>query len=123
MQKPNKKTIAIVDDDRDLRESLQDLLETEGIESILFGSAEDFLATDSHKGVHCILADVRMKGMSGLELLRLLRTRTGAPPVVIMTSYADDGTRATAMRWGAHAFLTKPINSQQLIECIEAAAI
>ncbi|WQO68649.1 response regulator (plasmid) [Sinorhizobium medicae] len=111
-------TIAIIDDDQYLRESLQDLLETEGLESRLYGSAEEFLDRNGYDGVDCILADVRMTGMSGIELLRILRTKDGCPPVLIMTSYADDGMRATALRGGAKAFLAKPMGSRELIESI-----
>lgn len=114
-------TIAIVDDDRHLRESLQDLLETEGIESRLYESAEEFLSQRGHEGVDCILADVRMTGMSGIAMLRILRSMTKCPPVLIMTSYADDGMRATAIRHGAEAFLAKPIESKRLIESIRTA--
>lgn len=114
-------TIAIIDDDQHLRESLQDLLETEGVESRLYGSAEEFLDRTGYDGVDCILADVRMTGMSGIELLRILRTKQGCPPVLIMTSYADDGMRATALRAGAQTFLAKPIDSRHLIDSIRRA--
>ncbi|MBO9198181.1 response regulator [Rhizobium sp. 16-449-1b] len=114
-------TIAIIDDDQHLRESLQDLLETEGVESRLYGSAEEFLDRIGYDGVDCILADVRMTGMSGIELLRILRTKQGCPPVLIMTSYADDGMRATALRAGAQTFLAKPIDSRHLIDSIRRA--
>jgi FixJ family two-component response regulator len=114
-------TIAIIDDDQHLRESLQDLLETEGVDSRLYGSAEEFLDRRGYEGVDCILADVRMTGMSGIELLRILRTKQGCPPVLIMTSYADDGMRTTALRAGAQTFLAKPIDSRHLIDSIRRA--
>jgi FixJ family two-component response regulator len=119
---PARNTIvAIVDDDRHLRESLQDLLETEGIESRLYASAEDLLFQSGHEGVDCVLADVRMTGMSGIEMLRILRAIVGCPPVLIMTSYADDGMRANALRCGAEAFLAKPVDSRKLIDSIRTA--
>ncbi|RCW81905.1 response regulator transcription factor [Phyllobacterium bourgognense] len=121
MSAVNTKILAIIDDDRHLRESLQDLLETEGVKSNLYGSAEEFLAGNGHELVHCILADVRMTGMSGIELLRILRQKDGCPPILIMTSYTDNGMQATALRCGASAFLAKPIDSRQLMACIEKA--
>lgn len=119
---PAEIIIAIIDDDQDLRESLQDLLETEGLESRLYASAEEFIDRNGYNEVDCILADVRMSGMSGIELLRVLSGKDSSPPVLIMTAYADNGMRATALRAGAAGFLAKPIDTVQLIECIRRCA-
>lgn len=116
-----KKVIAIVDDDQHLRESLQDLLDAEGFDSCPYASAEDFLTQFGSIDVDCILADVRMTGMSGIDMLCVLRTRADCPPVLIMTSYGDERMRANALSHGAMAFLVKPLDSRDLISCIKKA--
>lgn len=121
MPAATRKTIAIVDDDRNLRESLQDLLETEGFESYLYASAEEFLAQFGSQPVDCILADVRMTGMSGIDMLRILRAKPDCPPVLIMTSYADARMEDRALSGGAMAFLAKPLASRDLIACVRKA--
>jgi two-component system, LuxR family, response regulator FixJ len=114
------KQIAIVDDEVHLRESLKDLLETAGYSSRLYHSADYFLQEKGYLGVGCILADVRMPGMSGMELLQVLQSIPDCPPAIIMTSYADDHMRLLAMRLGAASFLSKPIDSTLLFDTINA---
>lgn len=115
------KHIAIIDDEVHLRESLNDLLETAGYWSDLHESADQFLRVEGYRSVACILADVRMPGSSGIDLLRLLRNVPNCPPVVIMTSYADENMRSLAMASGAVAFLAKPIDRDLLFDVIETA--
>ena len=114
-------SIAIVDDDQFLRESIQDLLETEGIASHLYASAEEFLSQYGDRDVDCVLADVRMAGMSGIEMLRQLKRMEGCPPVLIMTSYTSAQMKTAALKSGASAFLEKPLDSQELIACLRKA--
>lgn len=115
---PAPVSIAIVDDDRAVRESLQDLLDAQGYQSLLYASAEDFLSQHGYRSVDCILADVKMPGMSGIEMLAHLKRMPNCPPVLIMTSYTSAQTKEAALRSGARAFLEKPLDSRQLISCL-----
>ncbi|MDL2398980.1 response regulator transcription factor [Rhizobium mayense] len=115
---PGSASIAIIDDDQSVRESIQDLLETEGVRSHLYASAEDFLSQEGYREVDCILADVRMPGISGIEMLVLLKGVEGCPPVLMMTSYTTAQMKVAALRNGASAFLGKPLDSGELIACI-----
>ncbi len=115
------KHIAIIDDEMHLRESLKDLLETAGYFSDLYESADHFLREEGYRSVACILADVRMPGTSGIQLLKILEDVPNCPPTLIMTSYADEQTRLLALASGAAAFLPKPIDSRLLFEGIEKA--
>ncbi|MDI7925215.1 response regulator transcription factor [Ferirhizobium litorale] len=121
MQSEKQTTIAIVDDDHFLLESLRDLLETFGVESRIYNSADAFLVSGDLHRVNCVLADVKMPGTSGLDLLHAVVRQCG-PPVCIMTSYTDNRTKAIATSSGAVAFLEKPLNSQDLIDFIAHAA-
>lgn len=113
--------VAVVDDDRHLRESIKDLLETVGYVSDLYETADHFLKEQGYLFASCILADVRMPGTSGLEMLRILRQHDDCPPILIMTSYADERTRSIALASGASAFLVKPVEGNVLIAEIERA--
>ncbi|WDZ79329.1 response regulator (plasmid) [Ensifer adhaerens] len=112
------KIVAIIDDDRSLRLALQDLLEAVGIVGEVYESAEDFISQEGFRTADCILTDLRMPGMSGLELLRTLRTQGHEQPVLIMTSYADADAEEAALKGGASEFLSKPLNSNRLISSI-----
>ncbi|WP_457588572.1 response regulator transcription factor [Ensifer canadensis] len=112
------KIVAIIDDDRNLRLAVQDLLEAVGIIGEAYESAEDFLSREGFRTADCILTDLRMPGMSGLELLRTLRKHGHKQPVLVMTSYADSDAEAAALKDGALAFLSKPLNSDRLISSI-----
>lgn len=114
--------IAIVDDDRSIREALNDLVLSCGYESRLFTSAEEFLAVDDQSGIDCMLVDVKMPGLTGIELQTALNEREAPrPPMIFMTSYRDVKTRTEAMNGGAFAFLGKPVNFSQLVQCLEQA--
>lgn len=113
--------VAIIEDDIHLRHSIKDLLETAGYSSELFGSADEFIDSRRYSSVGCILADVRMPGTSGIEMLRLLKSEPDCPPVLIMTSYGDQQMQATALRHGASGFLPKPIDTSLLLQLIKEA--
>lgn len=114
--------IAIVDDDRSIREALDDLVLSCGYQSRLFTCAEEFLTADRQSSIDCMLVDVKMPGLTGIELQTLLNEQEEPrPPIIFMTSYRDDKTRAAAMNGGAFAFLGKPVNFGQLIQCLERA--
>jgi len=114
--------IAIVDDDRSIREALDDLILSCGYQSRLFTSAEEYLAAQDRALVDCVLVDVKMPGLSGIELQAALNNQDEPkPPMIFMTSYSDDKTRSAAMNGGAFAFLGKPVNFGQLVQCLEQA--
>lgn len=114
-------TIAIVDDDQAIREALEDLVQSCGYRSVCFSSAEEFLAFDARETIDCMLVDVKMPGLNGLELQAALNSRPPKPPMIFMTSYRDERTRAAALDGGAFAFLGKPVKFDQLISSIEDA--
>lgn len=117
-----KPVIAIVDDDQSIREALDDLVLSCGYRSRLFTCAEEFLAADDQSAIDCMLVDVKMPGLTGIELQAVLNEQeTFRPPMIFMTSYRDDKTRSAAMNGGAFAFLGKPVNFSQLIQCLERA--
>ena len=114
--------IAIVDDDRSIREALDDLILSCGYQSRLFTSAEEYFATQDRASIDCMLVDVKMPGLNGIELQAALNAQdTPKPPMIFMTSYSDNKTRAAAMSGGAFAFLGKPVNFGQLVQCLEQA--
>jgi len=113
--------IAVVDDDEAIREALDDFVLSCGYESRLYASAEDFLLETNREAIDCMLVDVKMSGLSGLELQTLLNDAEYKPPMIFMTSYRDEWTEAEAMRGGAHAFLGKPVQFDRLLLCLESA--
>ncbi|WP_176084771.1 response regulator [Martelella sp. HB161492] len=113
--------IAIVDDDLAIREALDDLVKSLGYESCLFASAEAFLGFQPRASVDCMVVDVKMPGLSGLELQSRLNQERDRPPMIFMTSYHDERTRTAALEGGAIAFLGKPVDLTVLISFIEKA--
>lgn len=112
--------IAIVDDDDDVREALEGYLQSLHYQAQTFASAEAFLASSERAAVDCMILDNRMPGLSGLELLKILKSEADAPPVIFMTSHGDEGTRTAALSAGAAFFLSKPVNLQILTDCLRA---
>lgn len=118
---PHTSLIAIVDDDLAIREALDDLVKSLGYESLVFGSAEEFLAFQPRSAIDCMVVDVKMPGLSGIELQSRLIQEADCPPMIFMTSYHDDRIRSTALEAGALDFLGKPVDLNKLIRCIEHA--
>lgn len=116
-----KGTIFLVDDDEALRRATHRLLQACGFEVRTFASAEDFLRVFDRDEPGCILLDLRMQGLSGLELQQLLLDRGTSPPIVFFTGHADDAAREHALDKGAVAFLKKPVREENLIEALERA--
>jgi FixJ family two-component response regulator len=114
-------TIFIVDDDIAMRDSLGLLLGLKGFRTQIFANAESLLQAYSPKWFGCMLVDVRMPGMSGLELHAELCKRATDLPVVIMTAYGDVATARTALKAGAADFLEKPIDDAVLIDVLRSA--
>jgi FixJ family two-component response regulator len=113
--------VAAVDDDRRVRESVQSVLESAGYEAVTFDSAEAFLDSKDLAGVICVLADVRLPGIDGLELQRRIRGERPTLPVIFMTAHDDDDIRQRALRDGAIAFMVKPFDGGELLEHIARA--
>jgi len=113
--------VYIVEDDASVRDSLSLLLQLRGFSTATFDSAEAFLDSDAFERPACVLADVRLPGMSGLELQRRLVSRHAALPFVVMTAHGDVATARAALRDGAVDFLEKPIDEQDLIDAITIA--
>nr|WP_256461718.1 response regulator [Acuticoccus sp. I52.16.1] len=113
--------VAIVDDDPSMRDALEDLVGSLGYRALKFGSADDYLASPDRSGVRCMILDVQMPGMNGLDLqTHLVEART-APPIIFVTSYGDDTVRRRAIRGGALCVLEKPVQETAIIGCLEAA--
>lgn len=116
-----KGTIFLVDDDDALRRATQRLLQACGFQVRSYPSAEAFLRAFHERQPGCLLLDLRMNGLSGLELQQLLLERGDAPPIVFFTGHADEAARSHALEKGAVAFLEKPVREENLIEALERA--
>src|ERR1700693_6615427 len=112
-------TVFIVDDDADVRESLQELLESVGLHSRSFRSAQEFLATKHGDGPSCLILDVRLPGISGLDLQHELKRGRIGIPIIFLTAHADVPMSVKAMKSGAVEFLTKPFRYQDLLDAVQ----
>jgi FixJ family two-component response regulator len=117
----NSRFIAIVDDDESLKSALQDLIESDGLSALCFGSAEQFLNSKARHKAACLIADIRMPGMSGRELQAKLKAERCQIPIIFITAHGDAEMRTLAMRDGAVEFLTKPFDDAVLLEIVHAA--
>lgn len=107
--------IAIVEDDEAVREALSDLLQVLNLPHRSFDRAESFLEEHAPGRFDCLITDLRMPGIGGLELLRRLRAQGSSMPTIVVTSVTDSKTRAQAIEDGAQAFLAKPVSDEVLI--------
>jgi FixJ family two-component response regulator len=114
-------TVFIVDDDQSIRSSLALLLETDNLRSACFASAHEFLAACGPNPDGCLILDVRMPGMSGLQLQDELALRHIQLPIIFLTGFADVPMTAGAMRKGAVDFMAKPVNGAVLLERVHSA--
>jgi len=121
MGKHDGRVVCIVDDDASLRRSLRNLLMSVGFRVETFESAEAFLEVIHRDGIGCVVLDVRMAGMSGLDLLRHLVATGSRIRAIILTAHADDETRRRALEAGAVAFLEKPFQSAALLDAVRTA--
>jgi FixJ family two-component response regulator len=115
------RVVAIVDDDPGMQVSLSDLLRARGFTTSVFSSAEDWLERGASVGADCMLVDVYLGGISGLELQRRLRASGSTVPVIFMTARYDEATRSQALEAGGVSLLCKPFPAAQLIAAIETA--
>lgn len=117
----NQPAVYIVDDDPDMRDLLRWLLKTVGLRARTYASAAEFLGDLDRDGPGCLLLDVRMPGMSGLDLFEELVARGDARPVLFITAYADVPMAVRALKSGAVEFVEKPFNRQTLLEKVQRA--
>jgi FixJ family two-component response regulator len=117
----NSKLVAVVDDDDSVRSALQGLLKSVGLPTQAFASAEEFLNSGKQQQIACLIADIRMPGMSGLELQAKLNADRCRIPIIFITAHGDAKMRMQALRAGAVEFLAKPFNDEALLESVRAA--
>jgi FixJ family two-component response regulator len=115
------KLIAIIDDDELLRIALEDLLTAVGLPAQVFASAEEFLSSGRQLHTACVIADVRMPGISGLELQARLKSEHCRIPIIFITAHGDTNMRLQALREGAVEFLQKPFDDDVLLQHVWAA--
>src|SRR5260370_27004748 len=122
MAAPGKtKMVAIVDANDLMRSELQGLLKAVGLPAQAFASAEEFLKSGQHRKAGCLIADIRMHGMSGLELQAKLNAEHCSIPTIFITAHGDEKMRTQALRAGAVEFMAKPFNEEGLLESVRAA--
>jgi len=112
-------TVFIIDDDASVRQSIQDLVESVGIDAKAFASAQEFLSYERREGPSCLVLDVRLPGMSGLDLQSKLSHDKFQLPIIFITGHADIPMTVKAMKSGAVEFLTKPFREQDLLDAIQ----
>jgi len=117
----NLSLISVVDDDTSVRESLQCLIRSFGFAVEAFASAEEFLNSDHLPSTRCMILDVRMPGMNGLELQRRVAASHREVPVIIITAHGDEAARSQALKNGAVDYLLKPFREEALLHAIHAA--
>lgn len=117
----NSPVAILVDDNEEVRDSLQELLSSVGIDSISFSSAQEVLNATLPGRPSCIVLDVRMPGLSGMDLQQVLATKGILTPIVFLTGHGDIAMSVEAMKAGAHDFLTKPVRDQTFLDAVSTA--
>ena len=120
-KKGGSQLVAVVDDEEPVRKALQRLLKAAGLTVSSFASAEDFLKSGQLNTTGCLVADIRMPGLSGLDLLAELNRRHLPIPTIFITAHGDENLRMQAMRAGAVKFLSKPVDGATLLASVQAA--
>jgi FixJ family two-component response regulator len=115
------KLVAIVDDDDSLRTALQGMMKEAGLPAVAFASAEEFLESGKQRQTACLITDIRMPGMSGLDLQARLNTERQRIPIIFITAHGDEDLRLRALRAGAVEFLAKPFDDEILLESVRTA--
>jgi FixJ family two-component response regulator len=113
--------VAIVDDDESVRDAIGSLFRSMGFRTELFPSGEEFLAAPHLHDFSCLILDVQMPGMNGLELQQRLAAASHPVPIIFVTAFGDESTRARALRGGAVSFLSKPFSDDALLEAVQSA--
>jgi FixJ family two-component response regulator len=114
-----KKAVAVVDDDEAVLDATSSFLEALGYDALAFSSGEAFLASDAGDDVYCLLTDVNMPGINGLELQDRVRELRPALPIIMMTALTNDALRRRVLAGGARDLLRKPLAAEELIRCLE----
>ena len=117
----SKPLISVVDDDEAMREALRRLMKSLGYTAEAFASAEDFLSSRQIPGTSCLIADVQMPGMTGLELYHHLVAAGKTIPTILITAYPDDSMRERALGDGVVCYLSKPFDENDLLACIHSS--
>src|SRR6201998_553658 len=112
---------AILDDDKSFQSALQDLIESEGMSTLCFDTAEQFLNSGARHKAACLIADIRMPGMSGIELHTKLKAERCRIPIIFITGRGDIPLAVCAMKEGASDFFTKPVDGTSLLSSVERA--
>jgi DNA-binding response OmpR family regulator len=117
----SNRTVVVVEDDAQLREALHDVLDASGYRTLLYADAETAIGADVFPGARCVVLDVALPGMSGVELCELIRASHGgaAVPVILMTAHESRGLREAAEALGVIAFLVKPFSGRRLAHFID----
>jgi FixJ family two-component response regulator len=116
-----RSVVVIIDDDPNIQEALTGLLETVGVRAIVCASADEFFKSGRPDGPCCVVLDIRLPGLGGLEIQRQLTQEKVAIPIIFITGYGDIQMSVQAMKAGAVEFLTKPIRPQEFLEAVQAA--
>lgn len=119
--KEKPQLVAIIDDNELVRVALEGLMKSVGFPAVAFAHAEDFLASDHKRDTACLIVDIRLPGMSGLELQSKLNTERYRIPTIFITAHGDEIVRMQALRAGAVEFLTKPFDDEALLQSVRAA--
>src|ERR1700677_1343617 len=114
----NQTIVMIVDDDDSIRKAVRRLMKSYGFAVETFASAEEFLGSDRLAKTSCLILDIHMPGMNGLELQKRLVASGSVVPIIFITSFTDDRARAQAMNAGAAGYLAKPFSDDELLSCI-----
>jgi FixJ family two-component response regulator len=120
---PGTAVIAIVDDDQSVREALTSLVRSLGYRALAFECGEDLLKSKRRGSVSCLVADVQMPGMTGLELHQRLSASGQPIPTILITAYPDDGVRERALAAGVIGYLSKPFEEDDLLACVRSALV
>lgn len=123
MTNSDGKMVAVIDDDESVRTALKELLRSVGLPAQAFASAEDFIESGQQQRAGCLIVDIRMPGMSGLELQAKLNADHYRIPTIFITAHGDEKMRMQALRGGAVEFVTKPFDDEALLETVRAAFV
>jgi FixJ family two-component response regulator len=118
---PQQALVAVVDDDEPVRDAIGSLFRSMGFGIELFASGEEFLASPNLRDFSCLVLDVQMPGMNGLELQRRLVAASQPIPILFITAFSDENTRSRALRAGAVSFLFKPFSDEALLGAVQSA--
>jgi FixJ family two-component response regulator len=113
--------ISIIDDDQSMRESTKGLVQSLGYQATSFSCAEEFLQSERVDDTSCLITDVKMPGLSGIDLQRSLVARGIRVPTIFITAFPEENTRRQAMTAGAVGYLGKPFSEESLLKCLDAA--